>query len=91
MAGQIGQNKQTVTHFAKYVAVKVEFVGLEFKFVLFFLSDLFNAFRPCFRGLPNPPARQRLFTLPPSIRHVPVQLCVLPALPLQHEGEHGNL
>lgn len=57
--------------------------------MLHFFFDLSNRTR--FRGLPNPSARQRLLTLPPTLRHVPVQLCVLPALPLQHEGEHGNL
>lgn len=36
MTGQIGQNKQTVTRFVNYLAVKVEFIGLDFKFVLFF-------------------------------------------------------
>lgn len=43
------------------------------------------------RGVPHSPARQYLLALPPSLRHVPMQLCVLPALPLQHEGERGHL
>ena len=77
--------------FTDYLTVHVQFVHLEFKVVLFFFFDVCFTFRTCFRGLPNPPARQRLLTLPPSLRHVPLQLCVLPALPLQHEGEHGNV
>lgn len=47
--------------------------------------------RARFGGLPYPPACQRLLALPPSLRHVSVQLCVLPAFALQHEGKHGNL
>lgn len=69
----------TVTLFSSYLAMEVD------TFVFFY------SFRTCFRGLSNPPARQRLFTLPPPLRHVPVQLCVLSTIPLQHEGEHGNV
>lgn len=89
---RLKQQQNIVSLFACYLVVWSEFVCLEFMFVPFFpFFDTFCSFRACFGGLLNPPARQRLLTLPPSLRHVPVQLCVLSALPLQHEGEHGNV
>lgn len=52
---------------------------------------LAGLYRPRFRRVPDPPARQRLLALPPPVRHVPLQLHLLPALSLQHEGEHGHV
>ena len=42
-------------------------------------------------GVHDPPARRRLLPVPPAVRHVSLQLCLLPEGPLQHEGEHGDL
>lgn len=47
--------------------------------------------RPRVRGVPYPSACERLLSVPSAVWHVPLQLCLLPALPLQHEGERGDL
>lgn len=47
--------------------------------------------RPCDRNLPCASPRQRLCSLPSSLRNVPLQLRLFSAISLQYEGELGDL